>query len=112
MNQDELRNRVNKLLAEERKNPLQWWYLSYANETSFIGAVYIQAHGPTEAAYLSRRRNISPGGELYICPVPSDAKLPEPHYLNRLLTKQEVQDANPGEVCMTIAEFEAEEKGE
>ena len=111
MNQSDFRKRLNKLLAEEAKQPLCWWYLSYAKEDGFRGAVYIQAHGPTEATYLSRHRQISPGGEVFIVSVPDD-KIPDEKYRNRLLTKEEVQAANPDDECRTLAEFEAEENNE
>lgn len=108
MNPEEFRQRINKLLAEEAKNPLRWFYMSYAGEDGFRGAVYIQAHGPAEATYLSRHRHLSPGGEVLIASVPDD-KIPTEKYRNRLLTKAEVQAANPDDRCGTIAEFEAEE---
>jgi hypothetical protein len=40
--------------------------------------------------------------------VPDD-KIPEEKYRNRLLTKAEVQEANPEDECKTLKEFEAEE---
>ena len=112
MRQDDFRKRINKLLAEERKNPLEWWYLSYATENGFLGAVYIEAHGQTEAAYLSNRRGHSPGGEVFIIgPVPRE-HIPPPSFCNRLLNKAEIQEANPGDKCGSIAEFEAEEEND
>lgn len=112
MNQDEFRKNFNRLLAEERKEPMRWWYLSYASAEDFLGGVYIQAHGPAEAAYLSNRRGHSPGGEVYIVgPVPEEY-IPEPHFCNRLLSKTEVQEANPDCECKTLADFEAEAEKE
>lgn len=109
MNPEEFRQRINKLLAEEAKNPLGSWYLSYAKESGFCGGVYIEAHGPTEAAYLSNKRGYSPGGELLtIGPLPPD-KCPDRKYFNRLLTKEEIRAANPDDEWKEIAEFEAEE---
>jgi hypothetical protein len=81
--------RVNKLLAGEASNPLSWWYLSYADETGFKGAVVIQAHGPTEAVYLSRHRKLSPGGEVLILQIPDESVPPE-ECRNRLLAKEEL----------------------
>lgn len=89
MNRQEFQQRLNTLLAQEGKNPLSWWYLSYAGETEFLGGLIIQAHGPTEATYLSRHRGISPGGEVLILQVPDD-QLPPDEYRNRLLTRQEL----------------------
>lgn len=95
------------MLAEEGKNPLGCWYLSYADEEGFRGGVYIQAHGFAEAAYLSKRRGHSPGGQVMGGQVPADA-IPDKRFWNRLLTKAEVQEANPDDECKTVAEFEAE----
>jgi hypothetical protein len=108
VNRKDFQQRLNTLLAEEGKKPLCWWYLSYAAEGGFRGGVYIQAHGPTEATYLSRHRNLSPGGEVLILKVPTE-HVPDKKFCNRLLTKDEVQAANPDERCATLEEFEAEE---
>lgn len=89
MNQREFRQRVNKLLGEDGKNPLSWWFLSYADDDGFRGGVIIQAHGQTEAVYLSSHRGISPGGEIRIIPIP-DEFLPPDEYRNRLLTRPEL----------------------
>jgi hypothetical protein len=106
---DEFMERVLELLAQERRDPMRWWYLSYATEEGFLGAVYIEAHGPVEAAFFSNKRKISPGGEVFMAQVPN-GKLPEERFRNRLLTRDEVIAANPSEDVKTIAEFEAEEK--
>ena len=109
MNQQKFRKRLNKLLAEERNNPLSVWYLSYADDYGFRGGVYLQAHGPAEATYLSNRRGYSPGGAVMVVgPLPAD-KIPDRKFWNRLLTKQDIEAANPGDECKTIEEFKAEE---
>lgn len=109
MDQKLFTQRLNKLLAYEGRNPLSWWYLSYADE-KFNGAVVIQAHGPTEAAYLSNYRKINPGGEILILSIPEDAIPPE-EYRNRLLTKEEVMAIWPEGEWKSLAELDAEEEG-
>lgn len=108
MNRQEFTQRINKLLAEEAKEPLRWWYLSYAKEEGFQGAIIIQAHGMVEACYLSKHRNISPGGEVWCHPIP-DEHLPAPEHRNRLLTKAELDEIFGGQL-MTTAEIEEFEK--
>lgn len=90
MNQREFRERINKLLADERSEPMRWWYLSYASDEGFRGGVYIEAHGPVEAAYLARHRNLSPGGQVQMILVPPE-HVPEDRYRNRLLTREEIE---------------------
>lgn len=108
MNRQEFQGRLNKLFAQEGKEALGWWYLSYADEAGFRGGVYLQAHGPMEATYLSRHRHLSPGGQVFILKVPTQF-VPAEQFCNRLLTKEEVQAANPNDRCATVGEFEAEE---
>ena len=105
MDRQTFMQRMNTLLAQEGKNPLRWWYLSYADE-DFLGGLVIEAHGPTEAVYLSHHRGINPGGEVLIIPIPSD-NLPPDEYRNRLLTKAELDTIWEGDT-MTLEELEAE----
>jgi hypothetical protein len=107
MNHDEKMERARQLVADEvRTRPRGLWYLSYADEHGFRGAVYLEAHGPASAAIRSNIENLSPGGEVFIGgPVPSDC-IPDRKFWNRLLTRDEVIAANPNDVCGTLAEFE------
>lgn len=109
MNRQEFQQRINKLLAEDAKNPLRWWFLSYAGEDGFHGGVIIQAHGRTEAAYLCRHRGLSPGGQVLILEVPEE-ELPGEESRNRLLTRPELE-AIWGK-GLTLEEIEAKEKKE
>ena len=103
--------RLAKLVAEEiATKPLGLWYLSYADDDGFRGAIYVEAHGPTNAALKARNLKLSPGGQVAMFPVPAD-KVPPYTFWNRLLTKEEVQAANPDDECKTIGEFEAERDG-
>jgi hypothetical protein len=107
---DETLGRALERVQEELlHNPLQLWYLSYADETNFRGGVYLLAFGPVSAAMRSRAEGLSPGGQVMMVQVPEE-NYPEHKYWNRLLTKEDVQAANPNDECKTIAEFEAEEE--
>ena len=82
---------------------------SYADDHGFRGGLYIEAHGPAEATYLSNQRGYSPGGEVItIGPLPAD-HTPDRRFFNRLLTKEEIQQANPNDEFKELGEFEAEE---
>lgn len=112
MNDDEKLERAMRMVEEEvRTKPRGFWYLSYADADSFRGGAYIEAHGPASAALRANIEKISPGGEVLIFgPLPTD-KVPERKFWNRLLTKTELQQADP-DVWMTMKEFEAEEESE
>ena len=112
MNDDEKLERAMRMVEEEvRTKPRGFWYLSYADADSFRGGAYIEAHGPASAALRANIEKISPGGEVMIIgPVPAD-KIPERKFWNRLLTKTELQQADPDE-WMTMKEFEAERESE
>lgn len=102
--------RALELVGEEvLNNPLRLWYLSYADEESFRGAFYVLAFGPMSAVMRVQALGESPGGEVLTIEVPRD-KQPPHEYWNRLLTKEDVQAANPNEDCKTIEEFETEEE--
>ena len=112
MNDDKKIERAMQMVEEEiRTKPRGLWYLSYADDDCFRGGAYIEAHGPASAALRANIEKISPGGEVMIFgPVPAD-KIPERKFWNRLLTKTELQQADP-DVWMTMKEFEAEEESE
>jgi len=69
-----------------------WWYLSYADEKGFRGAVYVEGDGFLDACQESHRRQLSPGGQVKGAMVPPDIvpKI-EPHAY-RLLTAEEARD--------------------
>jgi hypothetical protein len=100
--------RILELIEEEMQHPLHLFYLSYADDKGFRGVVYVEAHGPASAAMRANAYNLSPGGEVFIVEVPDD-KLPDYKYWNRLLTKAEVQAANPDDECKTIREWEEQD---
>lgn len=107
---DEALGRALELVQEELlHNKLGLWYLSYADETKFRGAVYVLAFGPVSAVMRVQAEGINPGGEVMMVQVPKD-KYPEHKYWTRLLTMEEVQAANPNDECKTIREWEAEEE--
>ena len=107
---DEALGRALELVQEELlHNNLGLWYLSYASETDFLGGCYLLAFGPVSAVMRVQAEGFNPGGEVMMAQVPKD-KYPLHKYWNRLLTRDEVQAANPNDECKTIREWEAEKE--
>jgi len=88
----EWKERVRKLLVEEMATPWRWHYCSFAGET-FLGALFIEGHGPTDISVRSHHMGLNPGGEMMCIELPDGAPLPEEKYRNRLLSKQELKEA-------------------
>lgn len=107
---DKTLQRALELVSEEvLNNPLRLWYLSYATEEKFLGAFYVLAFGPVSAVMRVQALGTNPGGQVMTIEVPRD-KQPPPEYWNRLLSREDVQAANPNDEWKTIEEFEAEEE--
>lgn len=83
----EWKQHVAELLEQERKQPLGWWYISFAGETEFLGGVVIEAHGFTDAIAKTHRLGINPGGQAGGTPVPG----PGPFPTNKLLSRAEME---------------------
>ena len=78
-----------QLLTDELSQPVRWFYLSYADDDGFLGAVIVEARGPVHAFELAQRLGINPGGEVAAWEVP--AELPPPaEATNRLLSKHDL----------------------
>jgi threonine dehydrogenase-like Zn-dependent dehydrogenase len=113
MNDDQKFERAMRMVEEEVfKNPRGLWYLSYADDDGFRGGLYLEAHGPASAALRANMEKLSPGGEVMVIgPVPAD-KIPPQNFWNRLLTREELQQADPDEEWKTLEELEAEKESE
>jgi hypothetical protein len=67
MTDAERRKRIQDKLSEEMLSGTPaWWYLSFASEKGFLGAVIIHALGMTDAIYQTHRLGIP---EAEFCPV-------------------------------------------
>lgn len=93
---DELRGKVNSVaMAEVGRKQWGWFYLSWADETDWLGGMFIQAFGPITARLRVKAMNISPGGQCAIFRFPLGTSPPPMDYTNRLLTKEEFTAAYP-----------------
>jgi hypothetical protein len=76
-------------IGEELKTPeYPNLYLSFAGEEGFRGAVIVEENNISFAIATTWRLGINPGGEVAFLPAPS---VPE-KWLNRLLTREEIQE--------------------
>lgn len=108
-NKDEEEIWIEMRRAEEMKNPLQWWWLSFA-DVKFNGAIIIEAHGIIDAVHRAHVAGINPGGQVAAMPI-EESKLPKEEYRNRLLlSRDEVQAAFPGQKIVSQRELNAERR--
>lgn len=67
----------------------QGMYLSFADETGFLGGVFVPAVDVVEAAQMAWDLGINPGGEVMgIGPGP----LPGPEWVGRLLSQEDIDE--------------------
>lgn len=83
---------LDELLEQDLSSEARWFWLSFADDTGFLGVVIIQAGGIIEATTAARTRGINPGGEVRAYPLFDMEKIPE-ECRNRLLSEQELRDA-------------------
>jgi hypothetical protein len=84
-------------IADENKQPRAWFYLSFAGDTSFLGAAIVQGNSSRGAIQRVRNLGIHPGGEVMVTPLDaSDMKRIAPDLRDRLLNEAEVLDRLEG----------------
>jgi hypothetical protein len=85
------------IITEEHRHAARWHYLSFADDTGFVGGVIVRSHGFLTAIQRATDLGINPGGEVMSTPisrkdlwrVPTDIR-------NRLLSEDEVRDRLEG----------------
>lgn len=70
-----------------------WYYMSFANNEEFLGALIIEADNEFDMMIKSHLSGHNPGGEIQFLTIPEEAidKLPD-KYKDRLLTREEVEE--------------------
>jgi hypothetical protein len=99
-------DRVAELLEQERTQSLQWFYVSFADESGFKGAVIVEARGITSAVLRCNVLGVNPHGQamgLAIGDWPSHLSI---DIRDRLLTKDELNKIFPD--MKTLGELESE----
>jgi len=66
------------------------WYISFAGDEGFRGATVVAAHSAEGALAEATRRNLNPGGEAKMLPVPPQGLDQARRYLNRLVSEEEL----------------------
>lgn len=68
-----------------------WWYLSFAEESRWLGGCFVEAAGFIDAVKKAKDHQCNPGGEVAGWgPLEVDIK---PEYANRLLVQEEAERA-------------------
>jgi hypothetical protein len=85
------------IIAEEHRHAARWHYLSFADDTGFLGGVIVRSYGFLTAIQRATELGINPGGEVMSTPIPRKDLWRVPGDLrNRLLSEDEVQDRLEG----------------
>jgi len=93
---DEFDLRMLESLTEESEQPLQWFWMSFAQNNKCVGIILTKQHGPMHATRATHRMKINPGGDIMFIPYDDRIKneaareLVEQH-ANKLLTIEEAQ---------------------
>lgn len=83
------------------------WYLSFAGNGGFLGAVIVTAPGANAARTRAQDLNCFPSDDVAIVPIPPEA-IPDPSYCDRLLNLAEIETiAGPLAGPMTATDVEA-----
>jgi hypothetical protein len=91
-----------KQLSQERRQRSQWYWLSFANKSGFLGAAILRAHGVETAVLRARELSISRGfrGTVDVFCEPISRRVMKEHVppdlRNRLLSEEEVLDRLEG----------------
>src|SRR5882757_8448087 len=87
--------RAAEVFAEEATEPVEWWWLSFADPelpegSQFLGVVIIEARGMMGAVTLATMLGLNPGGEIQGVTLPDEVEVPA-DWTCRLLTKAEAE---------------------
>ncbi len=78
----------------EKKHPMKGcWYLSFSKtkaEGGFLGGVFVDAMGISDAIAKTHRLGINPGGEVLSCPPNQATAMLGKQWKNRLLSKADL----------------------
>lgn len=87
--------RVMQNIASQTERPQSAWWLSFAAEDGFRGAVVVHAHDFMEALAQCNLRGINPHGECQGFQLPADAAaLMDEKWKNRVLTRRECEQCD------------------
>lgn len=73
---------------------MTWWWLSFADDRGFLGVVITHAPNFLSAVLSTHVRRINPGGEVNGWPFPAEIGDPAPRWRDRLLNRDETNQAS------------------
>lgn len=79
MSDEQFRDRVAQLFANESAEPMRWVYLSFADADGFRGGCVVEAKGIIGAVARCNVLGINPGGEVMLADIPDEvlASIPD-----------------------------------
>lgn len=94
---EEILKRDAEVREQESPNPEVWFYLSFAEAKppygrGFLGGFITKARGFASAIHKATILGYNPGGEVAGGPWPNPDFVPDPKYVDRLLTREEVNE--------------------
>jgi hypothetical protein len=96
--------RRDKLLKEEAQEPESWWWLSFAGEAGFLGAILTRARGFITAVQKTHELGINPGGEVKGVQIPDEimtqAPIDHTQFADQILSKQDIEEKLGGAAKM------------
>jgi hypothetical protein len=85
------------VIAVEHRHAARWHYLSFADDTCFLGGVIVRSCGFLTAIQRATDLGINPGGEVECTPISrKDLWRVPPDLRNRPLSEEEVRDRLEG----------------
>lgn len=92
------------LLEEELNKPLQWFYLSFADDSGFRGAVIVEARGITSALLRCNVLGVNPHGQVMGLAIGEWPSHLSTEIRERVLSKDELNSIFPD--MKTLGELE------
>lgn len=103
---ESLDRRRDRLLEEEKNQPMAVWWLSFADKNGSLGVCLVEARGFMRAVSIAHALGINPGGEVQgveVPPTEQEWRLPR----NRLLSPPDLRELG----YRTVREHEDENNG-
>lgn len=83
--------RVAEMESETKPMP-GIWYMSFANETAFVGGLFLFATSTHDAVKRSHAMGQNPGGAVVSCPPNEGTALIPERFINRLMSRADLEE--------------------
>lgn len=88
---EEFADRIKQAIEAEENNSLATWYLSFADENGWKGAIVVDAKGAASAIDLVNKAEINPGGSVMEIQLNPENAIKAASSMNRLLNMADCQ---------------------